>query len=182
MVRGALVLGLVILFFKGGSGELNSVGPSSAPAPACRFTFQHNFCGAGAPVISSTPDTSPAECCAKCTADALCKSWTVNNANEPSTCYLKAFAPDPSIGHHASGCTSGTDPYIPPPPPPPLPPLPPAPPGALNVLFLASDDLRPELGAYDWKHAPKTPNLCGRSVASHMPFNFVLVFPTQRLN
>jgi arylsulfatase A-like enzyme len=26
-------------------------------------------------------------------------------------------------------------------------------------LFIAVDDLRPELGVYDWKHAPKTPNL-----------------------
>ena len=70
-----------------------------------------------------------------------------------ATCYLKAFVPAPSMGHHAAGCTSGTDPYTPPPPPPP------APKGAKNVLFIAVDDLRPELGAYDYKNRPDTPNL-----------------------
>jgi hypothetical protein len=134
------------------------VSPAAA-GPACRFSFQEGFCGAGAPVISATKGVTPTDCCAKCTADKTCKSWTVNNqssAGLQSTCYLKAFAPNPTIGHNATGCTSGSDPYVPPLPPPPPPP---APPGALNVLFIAVDDLRPELGVYDWKHAPKTPNL-----------------------
>lgn len=30
---------------------------------------------------------------------------------------------------------------------------------ALNVLFIVVDDLRPEIGAYGYKHAPPTPNL-----------------------
>lgn len=66
----------------------------ASAAPACRFTYQENFCGGGAPVISSTPHSTPAECCAKCTADASCHSWTVNNASgvvPPSVCYLKNF-------------------------------------------------------------------------------------------
>jgi hypothetical protein len=134
--------------------------PLAGGGGACRFTYQEGFCGGGSPVISTTKHVTPAECCAKCTADKSCKSWTVNNETQfqgaQSICYLKAFVPDPHIGHNATGCTSGTDPYVPPPPPPPPPP---APPGALNVLFIAVDDLRPELGVYDWKHAPKTPNL-----------------------
>ena len=133
--------------------------PLAGGGGACRFTYQEGFCGGGSPVISTTKHVTPAECCAKCTADKSCKSWTVNNETQfqgaQSICYLKAFVPDPHIGHNATGCTSGTDPYVPPPPPPPPPP---APPGALNVLFIAVDDLRPELGVYDWKHAPKTPN------------------------
>jgi arylsulfatase A-like enzyme len=39
------------------------------------------------------------------------------------------------------------------------PPIPPSPPNAKNVLFIAVDDLRPELGPYDYKNAPATPSL-----------------------
>ena len=66
---------------------------------------------------------------------------------------LKAFEPSPLIGHKAKGCTSGTDPFVPPPPsPPPPPPPPPAPAGALNVLFIAVDDLRSVQGTLPTKN------------------------------
>eukprot|EP00729_Bicosta_minor_P010356 gene10356-11183_t len=145
---------LLILVSASGAAKAGS-GLKVSDASTCRFTFQVGFCGGGAPVISATPHTTAGDCCAKCTAHSGCKSWTVNNATTAAaaTCYLKAFVPAPSMGHHAAGCTSGTDPYTPPPPPPP------APKGAKNVLFIAVDDLRPELGAYDYKNHPDTPNL-----------------------
>jgi hypothetical protein len=77
-------------------------------------------------------------------------------------CYLKAYIP---LTNHTGPCVSGTRPGVKPTPgpappaPPPLPPFPPIPPNAKNVLFIAVDDLRPELGAYNFKHHPPTPNL-----------------------
>ena len=63
------------------------------------------------------------------------------------------------IERNTGNCTSGGT-IIPPPPPPPTPPTPappPAPAGALNVLLVLIDDLRPELGLYG-SHVP-TPKL-----------------------
>lgn len=106
---------------------------------------------------------------AACDAQAGCKAWTLNRG--PGKCYLKAYVP---LTNHTGECVSGICPGCkpspappsppsprppPPPPPSPLPPFPPAPPNAKNVLFIAVDDLRPELGVYGFKHHPPTPNL-----------------------
>eukprot|EP00039_Didymoeca_costata_P023018 m.5766 g.5766 ORF g.5766 m.5766 type:complete len:657 (+) comp3394_c0_seq1:31-2001(+) len=114
--------------------------------------LQPNSCwqNPGAHVVGTFATISVQECCSKCDANAKCIAWTLNFAENNGTCFLKDGM---EITPHPGNCTSaGT--ILPPPPPPPLPP---AIKGAKNVLFIAVDDLRPELGAYG-SHVP-TPNL-----------------------
>eukprot|EP01048_Picozoa_sp_COSAG05_P006980 COSAG05_NODE_476_length_9460_cov_8.847025_4_plen_211_part_00 len=95
-----------------------------------------------------------AACCALCAKNASCAAFTWRT--EPQVvCFAhptgKALGPPVQKGKgFASGIVRpGSIPPTPPPPPP-LPPAPPqpikpAPKGAKNVLFLISDDLRPEM-------------------------------------
>ena len=93
-----------------------------------------------------------AECCAACDKNPRCLAFTLN-MGDSRTCYLKDGL---AIQPHPGNCTSGGT-ILPTPPPPPTPPPGPAPPNAKSVLFIAIDDLRPELGAYG-SHVP-TPHL-----------------------
>eukprot|EP00041_Stephanoeca_diplocostata_P022338 m.531580 g.531580 ORF g.531580 m.531580 type:complete len:682 (-) comp22038_c0_seq1:179-2224(-) len=128
-------------------------------------SFLHRLCLYTPGVLRSIKTDDPAVCCKACDANSACVSWTLNTASGTPTCYLKSYLPIENKS--STTCTSGVrpgavpSPPIPPSPPPvpPLPPFPPAPPNALNVLFIAVDDLRPEIGAYGYNHAPPTPNL-----------------------
>jgi arylsulfatase A-like enzyme len=103
-------------------------------------------CGAG-----QTGEQCAAFCCAKCDEVAGCLAFTANFGQ--GTCFLKDGQ---QIQRNKGNCTSGG--VIVPPSPTPAPaPLPPAPEGALNVLLILIDDLRPELGLYG-SHVP-TPHL-----------------------
>ena len=112
---------------------------------ACFHCKDHAPCSP----VGSVPGRSVADCCAACVGSPECNQFTFNGG----VCYLKArsgaeYAPTPC--HNA---TSGSMPPAPPPaptPPAPPAPLPPAPPGThrRNVLFIAVDDLRPEIKAY----------------------------------
>lgn len=126
------------------------------------------------------------DCCAACSADSNCASWTfigkteTSVVNEPA-CHLKNIT-NFSLGEKGSICTSGaTKPFPAPSPPTPRAPTPapvpvPAPPGALNVLFLVvgewcvdrswqhslfsfADDLRPEFNKAYGQQRLVTPNM-----------------------
>ena len=106
---------------------------------------------------------SAGDCCARCESAAACEYWTFcaapfcavdecggKEGAQGGCCHAEAGGIIPPTA--CKGRTSGRSPsYVPTPPPPPPAPLPPpvAPPaGAPNVLFIAVDDLRPQLGAY----------------------------------
>jgi hypothetical protein len=88
---------------------------------------------------------SAVDCCCACAADLTCNGWTLNS--EVGTCFLKANA-GPANAEKDNHTLSGLMPARPPAPPyhPPYPP----PAGAKNVLFLAVDDMRTSLGAYNF--------------------------------
>lgn len=105
----------------------------------------------GSDVVRSFACKQTSVCCAACNVEPKCVAFTQNFGDKGGTCYLKDGK---LIKPHQGNCDSGGT-ILPPTPIPPLPPPPPA--GSLNVLFIAIDDLRPELGAYG-SHVP-TPNL-----------------------
>jgi len=119
----------------------------------CLWPKQQSY--ANQSVANSSDPT--AACCALCAASGgECVSWLLykqrKNGFPASTCILnnapiKGSAPD------NPACVSG---MAPPAPAPPTPKPSPAPAGALNVLFLAVDDLRPELNAYGEDPIPGT--------------------------
>jgi hypothetical protein len=115
--------------------------------------------GIGYPKAKTTagPDTrSEKECCCACAADQNCNGWTLNEGDK---CYLKQNA-GPAYAMPGKTAVSGLMP--PRPPPPPYHPLFPTPAGARNVLFLAVDDMRPSLGAYNFTipgHPTHSPNI-----------------------
>ena len=99
---------------------------------------------------------SAADCCAACAADLQkqCVAWTWNQ-KENNACFFKSTTDcEHTTDQH---CTSGI--LGPPgPPPPPAPSPHPTPPGAKNVLFIAVDDMRPNIGVYNHSLA-HTPNI-----------------------
>jgi iduronate 2-sulfatase len=101
---------------------------------------------------------SAAHCCAACAADpaGACVAWTwnaVHGSAQPS-CYFKHdLACDRAPSNHSTSGIIG-----PPPTPPPTPAPHPTPAGAKNILFIAVDDMRPNLGAYNHSLA-HTPHL-----------------------
>lgn len=123
-----------------------------------------DFCSAGNftvgtcyPKAESTPGPSiktksTADCCAYCARTMGCNAWTLNDG----TCYLKT---NPTETTQGDRCVSAKMPPMPPPPP--YKPLYPTPKGAKNVLFLAVDDMRPSIGAYNFTLGGKsyTPNI-----------------------
>ena len=112
--------------------------------------------GSAGPSIATT---STKACCCACAATAGCNGFTVNGHDK--TCYLKTDA-GPATAVKSSGCISAIMP-----PPPPYKPKYPTPQGAKNVLFLAVDDMRPSLGAYNFtlpgqpSHSPNIDRLAG---------------------
>lgn len=84
--------------------------PPPQPLPGCSFKVLDGFCarGTGEPVILTRLHTSQITCCKLCMADPACKSWTLDSTNASiCACYLQASVPEPSVGHNATGCTSG---------------------------------------------------------------------------
>ena len=117
--------------------------------------------------------TRPA-CQAACAANASCASFCFTTGENPGVkpgkchytdqCWLRS---DTTWHPHVSGKCAGVsgfkgtpdpEPGPGPPPPPPGPPAPPPPPGALNVLFVIFDDLRPNSKAWGLEQ-PSMPNV-----------------------
>jgi hypothetical protein len=100
------------------------------------------------------------ECCAACAQHADCDIWTRQPTTGTSNCFLKSLLP--GVPHPNPTACKATSGVMPPPPPPPTPPAPtPLPAGTSprdfkNVLFIAVDDLRPEIAAYghSYMHTP----------------------------
>jgi hypothetical protein len=86
---------------------------------------------------------SPSTCCCLCASTEGCNGWTLNG-DKQNTCYLKTRA-GPSTAVASKGSVSAVLPTRPPYAPPY-----PTPRNAKNVLFLAVDDMRPSLGAYNF--------------------------------
>jgi hypothetical protein len=90
-------------------------------------------------------------CCFACSQEEECVEWLVytkerNKKYPAGTCFLhNATTKGSAANVTALGCVSGVEPA---PTFPPTPAPAPAPSGALNVLFLAVDDLRPEITAF----------------------------------
>ena len=118
--------------------------------------FEHGIAYPHARTISGLKTTSEHECCCACAADPSCNGWTLY---EPRSCSLKQDA-GPAYAVPRKTGISGLMP--PRPPPPPYHPLYPTPVAAKNVLFLAVDDMRPSLGAYNFTipgHPTHSPNI-----------------------
>ena len=145
------------------------VASAAATCPAKQYADSCFPCNGAAAVCKAKGGVevaSAAACCAACAASAGCEMWTYNPNNKTQSgnnCFLKqrvSASPDPRP-RKCSG-TSGLMPPAPPRPPPPPPPAPtPLPSGKSardfkNVLFIAVDDLRPEIGAYghSYMHTP----------------------------
>ena len=130
--------------------------PSQCGGPA----FHNRTCLPRGAVLQQLPNLDVSDCCSRCVEVQACVSWNVNH--EQKLCFLRTDWLPVSSG----SCTAGLVRKVPQPPPmppapPPMPPPPPpapAPKGAKNVLFLVSDDMRPELGTYGSTHI-HSPNL-----------------------
>ena len=158
MLRVALLTALARV----SQSELSQGGCANWPAAAkfCNGPSSSFEPGVGYPTAKTTTGprtTSAVECCCACAADLNCNGWTLNGAMQQ--CFLKQNA-GPSSAKKSNRSISGLMP--PRPPPPPYHPLYPTPGGARNVLFLAVDDMRPSLGAYNFTvpgHASHSPNI-----------------------
>ena len=147
MGTGLLVLGAAAALLRG--------APAHAQKNSTCSTLVEDSCwyNPGPHVVATLKGVqTAAECCAACDKNPRCLAFTLN-MGDSRTCYLKDGL---AIQPHPGNCTSGGT-ILPTPPPPPTPPPGPAPPNAKSVLFIAIDDLRPELGAYG-SHVP-TPHL-----------------------
>ena len=153
--RGPVVLLAVLLVAAPASAK--SIGKMCAPG---EWTTGFAFEGTG---YANDTAATPAACCARCGGDESCLAW---NQKMPSkNCFLYHSVPEGRSGHPKQTCTLGTK-FPPAPPPPPPPPPPPAPKGAMNVLMIAIDDMRPELEPYGQKHmvTPHMQRLADRSM------------------
>jgi hypothetical protein len=118
--------------------------PSSLPPNSCIWGGVP-----GKSQISNHTLVSIDACCASCQSITDCQSWIAHGKTK--LCILRNIAT--TDGATGKNCQSGIVQAPPPPPPGPAPAL------AKNVLYLLSDDLRPEMhGAYSQRVAI-TPNL-----------------------
>ena len=144
-------------------------GAAAADVTACGWSAASQFChgptsgfehGIGYPHTATTQGpttTSEVECCCACANEALCNGWTLNSGD--GKCFLKQNA-GPGTAVKSASAVSGLMPARPPPPP--YHPLYPTPVGARSILFLAVDDMRPSLGAYNFTlpgHPSHSPNI-----------------------
>jgi hypothetical protein len=139
-------------------------------ATKCAMPSKSEWCvrlpGYDFPKVSTIED-----CCAACASDDKCKSWTfaekVAVTGPTSRCHLKNVT---DAGESCKGSSSGSkapfpaptpgpNPKKPTPAPQPTPAPPPAPAGAMNVLFIMVDDLRPEFNKAYHQTRLVTPNL-----------------------
>ena len=134
-----------------------TLATATASPPACGDAAASSFCheppssgsfqpGIAYPSARTLPGPSTAteaECCCACAAMAgACNGWTLHPAKKE--CWLKTDA-GPTFAVNDPKAVSALMP-----PPPPFTPPYPTPKGAKNVLFLAVDDMRPSLGAYNF--------------------------------
>ncbi len=141
-----------------------TVGTAACPAKLLENSCFHcNGSDAGCKLLGGNLNTSSvAECCAACALHVDCDMWTRQPQTGRSNCFLKQALPGVHPSPTACKATSGMMPPHPPPPPPPPPPAPTALPAGTsprdfkNVLFIAVDDLRPEIAAYghSYMHTP----------------------------
>jgi len=97
----------------GGAGGSSIAAPNATCAPAkflhkCLHVFQDQ--------LSNFSSTSAAECCAACTANKQCGSWSLGVSRYPGTCFLKALTAPTTVNN--PGCTSGISTNGPTPTPP----------------------------------------------------------------
>ena len=129
----------VLLLLLTAAGCASAAGNCSVVEPNVCYTGPGHYAE-----VSNCPSADA--CCDACWSAAgnKCQSWTFNPKKDGGGCFLRGGPPTGRVnGTAARPCTSGTPDVAPTPAP--SPPAP-APPGALNVLLIACDDLRP-LGA-----------------------------------
>lgn len=138
-----------------------------AAAQACSAKLYDGSCfhctkgpsRASCTMAGSTKAATVAECCAACAANAQCDLFTLQLGT--GMCYMKTAA-GAAVPTACDNATSGRLTAKPTPAPPSAPPAPtPLPAGRArssfkNVLFIAVDDLRPEIKAYghSFMHTP----------------------------
>jgi len=148
---------------------LVTVSLPSAVALTSTATCQHatgecyNNPGKAHHISTTLSNRSACACAAKCVGAARCVSWTnwqpttpqCGNTGAEFCCRLYSsngtLVTCPGAGAKSASGWFGT-------PPPPAPPPVPPPKGAPNILFIAVDDLRPQLGAYGHRDTI-TPNM-----------------------
>ena len=113
-------------------------------------------CTPGGNIVLHAQIPSAPVCCALCAAHpgGKCVAWAWSKRNGTGSCNLKAGTACKRTKQ--AGTTAGL--RVPLPGPPPYRPPHPTPPGAKNVLFLAVDDMRPNIGAYNYSLA-NTPHM-----------------------
>jgi hypothetical protein len=138
-------MGCVPALTAGNALPTTCAAPHSLPANSCLWLPPFGSKGQ----ISNSTFTTFDDCCAKCQSNSKCKSWVADGAKK--LCVLRTLTTVANTTK--TGCQSGVI------SPPPTPPPGPAPAGALNVLYLLADDLRPEIaGGYGQSQA-LTPNI-----------------------
>lgn len=108
----------------------------------------------GANRIASAPSATPAACCTRCTRETGCRVWVhwrPDGAEQLCNLYSAAAQTVPCNNGSRFRYAAGWSGPAPPPPPPYVPPFP-TPAGAKDVIMIAIDDMRPELGAYGCQH------------------------------
>ena len=139
-VRALWLVLLSAAYVRGSSCEDWPAAKAFCTGPSSQFEQ-----GVGYPTANTLPGpatTSEVECCCACAAVAKCNGWTLNGGK--TQCYLKTNA-GPSSARKSATAVSGLMPARPP-----YVPKYPTPAGAKNILFLAVDDMRPSLGAYNF--------------------------------
>eukprot|EP00035_Acanthoeca_spectabilis_P029845 m.6657 g.6657 ORF g.6657 m.6657 type:complete len:652 (+) comp3870_c0_seq1:1-1956(+) len=140
------------------AGGAASPLPSTPPNSPCNFvpgTAFETAVPGGEGVILKMPMTSQWECCAVCRREPRCfvgnyVADTKGNHGKPSdwnitgVCYMRGRVDTtkPTAKPNVTACLVEQRP----------PPMQPTPKGALNVLYVVSDDMRPELPPYGQHH------------------------------
>eukprot|EP00730_Choanoeca_flexa_P007361 TRINITY_DN12321_c0_g4_i3.p1 TRINITY_DN12321_c0_g4~~TRINITY_DN12321_c0_g4_i3.p1 ORF type:complete len:605 (+),score=134.73 TRINITY_DN12321_c0_g4_i3:2-1816(+) len=130
------------------------------PAPQCGTPPVKDLC-INAHILARIPGMDYGDCCCACMLDRGCNGFVSREyANGTVMCMLHGGDLSSNNSHFESGCTGAylRGQNIPPPTLPPQPPISKAPSNALNVLFIAVDDFRPNIGAYNFSLV-HTPNL-----------------------
>ena len=142
---------------------------SSSSFSTCSHLYQGLGIGGNRNLGESFKTNNLTACCMTCDAIEKCIAFTLNR--DQGMCWLKGHL-NAAVTHvnGVSGLKGGV------PMPTPAPPAPPTPPPTTctgrcpNILYLMSDDMRPQLGAYghDYMH---TPNL-DKLASSGLQFDF----------
>ena len=142
--------------------DVHACIPLLIPAGKCWSDGQHRITNH---TITNATVAQPAECCNRCTTTGRCAVYVAwrQHSDGPLLCYLYSAAASTTpcsqhVEYHAGCTTKGCQLPPPPPPPPPYVPPFPTPKGAKDVLMIAIDDMRPELGCYGCGHM-KTPHM-----------------------